>query len=427
MPGVDPEAYRKATWHVREEGRNLFLFLDSVWPRSHEGGLRGDELAWIHETLTERADLNVFLFMHHGRDALFNRKALLEVLDFHRPRFRQITIAFGHRHRNRNVQQDGGIQWLSTGALLDGSYRVFHVHPDSIVTYVRRSTAWDAMNVQAGEVASDEGVALVPDVLPSTAASATPHPPATALPRAATWRGNDHATAGDVLRLNFAAGDGRCLHDRSGYGNDLYSNMAFEKGHRHTVKVHRFGDDGTVTQERLDTPVWIPRDTGFAMTCGLRAAQEFSSADSYSLNAPSLHNRLTVGADLSIPEQPVGFAYGIVGQGSYELVLEPDGTVAFMLPLRAPDGTRHVRLATPHALAAGKWHRISGSFDGKRAILRIDGHVIAEADAREGERMVPHRGGVRVAYLRARQDANSVLKTYRIDNIRVAGEVKIEN
>ncbi len=420
-PGTD-----KGDWFFREEGDNLFIFLDSVWPRSHEGALRLDELAWVHEVLAAHADKNVFLLLHHGRDALFNREALVELLQYHRPRYRQIVIAFGHRHANYPLVRDAGILWLGTGALSqDGSYRMFHVRADCIITYALHASAWEKL--KAGEATATAPAPVLvgaPEVIPTGAVEARPLPPEFG-PQGSrpVWRGNLEALPGEVLRLTCDSGIGHGLVDSSGYANNLYSNGLFRFAPTVGAFVHRFTEQG-VRLVWSEVPVWLPRGAGFALRCGLEGARGFSGVDSYTLSSPCLTNRLTVRADVNVAEQPLGFPYGILGKGTYELALNKDGTAQFTVQLRAPGQSRQVCLTTPGPLTASVWQRLTGTFDGNSVRLYVDGKLVAEEGVQPEERLVPYSGALLVAYGREPQVATSSTISFLLDDLRVSNQVE---
>ena len=351
-------------WQAVPDGDNLYLFLNDDWPLTHEGVMRKDELGWLHETLSAAADKNVFIFEHHPPRFLMNADYLLDLLKLHRPRMRQIIGIYGHTHQT-NFRMEDEIPLFETGTFQDGVYRVFHIRPDCIISYVRHSSAWDKLKfAPAAPPALPNVIAGEPVILPTAPREAKPiNPDDGYWGSMKVWKGNQPPPPGVVLRVPFDEGEGAFAFDQSGLGNDLYDNQIW----KHYAQGPPPGSTG-----------WARHEGGAALVGGKDGAFIMVAIDSYSLDSPALTNQLTLSADVNVPVQPVGWDYGIVGKEAYDLSLTKSGSACFKLYMTGVPVSRLVTLTAPEPLAAGVWHHLAGTFDGATMRLLVDGQVVAE-------------------------------------------------
>ncbi|MDP2989503.1 MAG: LamG-like jellyroll fold domain-containing protein, partial [Kiritimatiellota bacterium] len=388
-----------------EIGNSLFIFADFALPMIHEGALLGDQLRWIHETLSASSDKHVFIFVHHGDLQLLNQDRLDNMLAWHRSRFRSIMVVAGHTHRRgRMPVPKQAVQYIETGTLKDGVYRVFHVFDDYVITYERNSTAYAQMAADAGKTAESGAAAAAFNPLSSkpaviadgTRAPATPVDPMGYLGMKSDLmdsKSDKPPKSGDVLSLDFGAVEPAWIfHDSSGCGNHVFCNYPiFKKSSAEGLLIKYEGRRGLLF-------------SGFAGYKGeiIKAGVwELTGFDSVSLNSPHLTNRVTVEADVYVPVQPVGGDYGIVGKGAYDLGLEPDGRARFSLWLSEGGKRRQVVLNTAAPLPAGRWQKLKGGFDGKTVRLQLNGEPAAEEAAGADARIMVSHGPIVIGFNRA--------------------------
>lgn len=396
-------AYLRLPCTKHEIGDNVFVFLDSHLARCHEGCMRKDELLWLHRLLGAGANKNVFLFSHHGPDMLMNDDWLGWILRVHRPRYRQIVGVHGHEHRGRYVVRNGA-HFVITSHLYGGLYRVFHVRPDAIITYMRRSSAWLAMKGVTDKPANR--LASEPIIIPTEPRTARPmsqHDPTfQQVARGITWRANDADKPGAVLDLRFDTGERHVLFDKSGFGNDLYANSLYNRMRKHSG----------------GRSPWVKRDKGHCIDFGTAGCFEAVGFDSYSLNSPARTNRVTVSAEVNVSAQPMGWDYGIVGKGVYELNIDKRGTAGFAVWVQGPKRKKRLVVRTPEPLAPGQWHKLSGTFDGKAVRLYLNGKPAGDAQCEPGSKLLASNGPVVVGFY-VRHPKGAPERRLLIDNVSV--------
>jgi len=409
-----------------------FYFLDTRQPEAWIGCLSPRQLGKLHEGLSADAGKAVFLFGHHDAiQGLINAQSVRELLGFHRPRYRFMMMCVGHWHRARLYDPVGGVQYNMCPSLRDsGSYRVFHVLPGGVVFYDRLSPQWVALRKKLNKPLETHGKPVRADILrgdpvvmPFTdAASAKPLPKTDPgylkYAKAFASRSNEADAVGTVLDVRFDEAEGMWARDASGWQNDIAIEALSEIDHaRRQLK-----------QKKIPPPR-TKRDDGYAVAFGSAGGFPAVAYDSRTLNSPAATNRLTVAADVRLPAGPLGWPYGLVTKGTWLLTVDEKGVPAFTLQMTKG---KPISATSPVPLPADSWHRVTGTFDGTRIRLYVDGVEVASQACPAGSKLRLSNRALRVG-THARVPYGKRGDTYEylppptrflLDNLRVSNKVE---
>ena len=415
-------SYPKQFPFSHEYGGIQCFFLDTRLPSCHEGWLSRDQLGALHEALAQDAGKIVFLFGHHNFEkmGIMNFSDLHALLAFHRPRYRAIVNVAGHLHGSRFDEQDGVGYWVALSVRDSGAYRVFHVCSDAIIAYDRRVPGWLDVRREMGKPVKPGVLVGRPMVLPLAAASA-----AKALPKGDAdrqrlakryaWRANEEGAQGVVMDVRFDEGKGIRSADLSPWGNEA----CLESLNPYSCHSARF--------KKVDMPdPWVKHGDGFAMAFGSLGAWHGLAFNTTTLNSPARTNQLTVQADVHLPAGGPKFPYGILAKpGSWTLQMDEKGTVGFDLSLA---GAPAVRIACPEPLAYDAWRRVTAVFDGKQAVLYVDGKQAAAAACKPGARLKASAHGLRIGFYARRnwvRERNIAPPArFLLDNLRIFNQAE---
>ena len=408
-------------WSHRH-GKIAFYFLDTRLPFNHEGWISRDQLTDLHQELSEDAGKLVFIFGHHNvrKLGIINFDDLRDLLSFHRGRYRGIFSIAGHLHVDY-LLESGGVHYQATTSLRDtGTYRVFHVREDCVISYDRRVKIWIDAKKEMGIQAPAATFVGTPRVIPLTDASEAGALPATdvgyrKLAERFAWRANEEGAEGTVLDVRFDEGDGIRARDRSSWQNGFcLESLSDESCHSATFK-----------KVEMPSP-WVPHGDGFAMTFGPRGAWHALGFNTKTLCSPARTNQLTLEADVRLPAEGPGFPYGIISlHYSYALLMKEDGTLNFGLTLE--DGPS-VWAVAPQPLKYDEWQRVTAVYDGREATLYVDGKHVVSTACPEGARLRLSPHGLRVGYYATRNwvDGKNTAPPVKflLDNLRVSNHAE---
>jgi len=383
---------------VEKNGNLQFHYLDTRLPYAWIGFTSRKELSRLHRELAAEAGKIVFVFGHHDPvNFMINGAEVRDLLAFHRDRYRFIMMCVGHMHAPRLFPPDRGVIYNMCPSLRDsGAFRVFHVLPDCIVFYDRLTPYWVALRKKLGKPVATCNQKVIKDILLGDPVVIPLPPDKPAKPLATTdegfrkmaekiaWPSDNPDVKGTVLDVRFDETKGYLAHDASPARNHVILESLSEI----SPMYRKF------KERKLPSPR-VARDKGFAMAFGMDGAWAGVAYDSRTLNSPVETNCLTVAADVWLPEEPLGWPYGIMAKEPWSLEMDEEGTVTFTVK---PTKGKSISVSAMRPLPKKTWVRVSGVYDGKQLRLLENGEPIATMNCPAGTRLRSSPGGLRIGY-----------------------------
>jgi len=383
---------------VEKNGNLQFHYLDTRLPYAWIGFTSRKELTRLHKELAAEAGKIAFIFGHHDPvNFMVNGVEVRDLLAFHRDRYRFIMMCVGHMHKPRLFPPDRGVIYNMCPSLRDsGTFRVFHVLSDCIVFYDRLTPYWVALRKKLGKPVATCSQKVTKDILLGDPVVMPLPADKPAKPLARTdagfrkmaqkiaWPSDNPDVKGTVLDVRFDETKGYWAHDASQGRN----HVILESLSKTSPMYLKF------KKRKLPSPR-VARDKGFAMAFGMDGAWAGVAYDSRTLNSPAENNSLAVSADVWLPEEPLGWPYGIVAKEPWSLEMDKEGTVTFTVK---PIKGKPISVSAMRPLPTRTWVRVSGVYDGKRLRLLENGEPVATMSCPAGTRLRGSSGALRIGY-----------------------------